>query len=62
MMVMKIFYIMLVHHHGEDCVVDDEHLFQVGQGWWMASGVDGKEGIIPEAYVERVPDIAGPQV
>lgn len=34
---------------------------EVGQGWWMASGVDGKEGIIPEAYVERVPDIAGPQ-
>ena len=26
----------------------------VGQGWWFGVGVDGKEGVVPEAYVERV--------
>jgi len=26
----------------------------VGQGWWMAVAADGREGVIPEAYVERV--------
>jgi len=26
----------------------------VGQGWWFGVGVDGKEGVFPEAYVERV--------
>ena len=26
----------------------------VGQGWWFGVGVDGKEGVIPEAYVERM--------
>jgi len=30
----------------------------VGQGWWMASNA-GNEGIIPEAYVERMPDPSG---
>eukprot|EP00092_Neocalanus_flemingeri_P075895 GFUD01094088.1.p1 GENE.GFUD01094088.1~~GFUD01094088.1.p1 ORF type:complete len:536 (+),score=138.48 GFUD01094088.1:167-1774(+) len=28
----------------------------VGQGWLFGVGVDGKEGIVPEAYVERIPD------
>lgn len=26
----------------------------VGQGWWFGVGVDGKEGVVPEAYVERI--------
>ena len=26
----------------------------VGQGWWFGVGVDGKEGVIPEAYMERI--------
>jgi len=30
----------------------------VGQGWWMATN-GGNEGIIPEAYVERLPDPSG---
>ena len=29
----------------------------VGQGWWFGVGVDGKEGVVPEAYVERI-DVA----
>ena len=33
----------------------------VGQGWWFGVGVDGKEGVVPEAYVERV-DNAQPAV
>jgi len=34
---------------------------EVGQGWWFGVGVDGKEGVVPEAYVERV-DNAQPAV
>ena len=26
----------------------------VGEGWWMARASDGREGILPEAYVERI--------
>ena len=26
----------------------------VGQGWWFGVGVDGKEGVVPEAYVEKL--------
>jgi len=27
---------------------------EVGQGWWFGAGVDGKEGVVPEAYVEKI--------
>ena len=30
----------------------------VGEGWIFTTGVFGKEGIVPEAYVERVLDTA----
>ena len=26
----------------------------VGEGWWMGRTSDGREGILPEAYVERI--------
>ena len=26
----------------------------VGEGWWMGRSSDGREGILPEAYVERI--------
>eukprot|EP00092_Neocalanus_flemingeri_P021416 GFUD01023219.1.p1 GENE.GFUD01023219.1~~GFUD01023219.1.p1 ORF type:complete len:563 (-),score=160.59 GFUD01023219.1:67-1755(-) len=34
----------------------------VGEGWWFGTGVDGMEGVVPEAYVERVEASAPPGV
>ena len=30
----------------------------VGEGWWMGRNTEGREGILPEAYVERL-EVAG---
>ena len=31
----------------------------VGEGWWLARNTEGREGILPEAYVERLERPAG---
>ena len=30
----------------------------VGEGWWMGRAVDGREGILPQTYVERMESTA----
>jgi len=30
----------------------------VGEGWWMGRAADGREGVLPEAYVERIQSTA----
>ena len=36
---------------GDVVTVTDTSL---GQGWWMARSGDGREGVVPEAYLERL--------
>ena len=31
----------------------------VGEGWWLARNTEGREGILPEAYVERLERASG---
>ena len=36
---------------GETVTVIDT---SVGQGWWMARSSDGRQGVVPESYLERL--------
>ena len=41
---------------GDVVTVTDTSL---GQGWWMARSGDGREGVVPEAYLERLGSTGG---
>ena len=42
---------------GETVTVIDTN---VGQGWWMARSSDGRQGVVPESYLERLDTGAPP--
>ena len=35
---------------------------EVGEGWWLARNTEGREGILPSTYVERLESAAGGDV